>query len=134
MRRTAPSAMNSQEIDIYVATREGVFLYDFRNHSLKTLGNQDIRAKISNQPFNKTAPVVLIFVADYSRTKSSVTQRQLYAYIDTGFISQNIYLYCASENLGTVIHELNRKETSKLLNLNQNQEIIMAQSVGYPKN
>lgn len=133
MRRTAPSAMNAQEIDLYVSTKDGVFFYDSKIHALKQVLNQDIRTKISGQPFNKNAPVVIVFVADYSRTKASPQQRQLYAYIDTGFISQNIYLYCASEGLGTVIHELNRAETTKLLNLKPEQEVIMAQSVGYPK-
>jgi len=133
MRRTAPSAMNAQEIDLYVSTKDGVYLYDFKNHALQKISNQDIRLKISGQPYSKDVPVVIVFVADYSRTKAAPAQRQLYAYIDTGFISQNIYLYCASEGLGTVIHELNRAETSKLLNLKSGQEVIMAQSVGYPK-
>ncbi|MGB9603126.1 MAG: nitroreductase family protein [Limisphaerales bacterium] len=133
LHRTAPSAMNSQEIDIYIAIKEGVFLYEPKTNGLIKISDSDVREKISNQQFNKTAPVVLVFVADYSRSKAQPPQRQLYAYIDTGFISQNIYLYCASEGLGTVIHELNRTQTAKLLNLKPNQEVIMAQSIGYPK-
>jgi len=133
LHRTAPSAMNSQEIDIYVSTKDGLFLYEARTNILIKISDSDLREKISNQQFNKSVPVLLIFVADYSRSKAKPPQRQLYAYIDTGFISQNIYLYCASEGLGTVVHELNRSETARMLNLRPDQEVISAQSIGYPK-
>lgn len=131
--RTAPSAMNSQEIDIYVAKSDGVFIYDAKTHSLLKISDSDLRRQLSNQPFAKDAPLLLIFVADYSRAKANAQHRELYAYIDTGYISQNMYLFCASEGLGTVVHELDRNSVSKLLGLRPEQKPIIAQTVGYPK-
>ncbi|TAN42717.1 MAG: SagB/ThcOx family dehydrogenase [Nitrospirae bacterium] len=134
-KRTAPSAMNKQEIDIYVSTAEGLYLYEAASHSLKLIIPEDLRALTGQQDFAKEAPVNLIYVADLSRMgKASKEDAELYSAADTGFISQNVYLYCASEGLATVVRgSIDRQTLAKTLKLRPDQKIILAQSVGYPK-
>jgi nitroreductase len=132
--RTAPSAMNSQEVDLYVALPGGLYVYEAKPHQLKPVLDKDLRAKTSGQPFATNAPVVLIFVADLPRlTRANPDQRPFYAGIDTGYISQNIYLYCASEGLATVVYDLDRAPLAAAMKLRPEQRIILAQAVGYPK-
>ncbi|MBI5384676.1 MAG: SagB/ThcOx family dehydrogenase [Verrucomicrobia bacterium] len=132
--RTAPSAMNSQEIDLYVATADGVFLYDAKMNQLQPVAAGDIRARTGSQPFVKDAPVAVIFVADHARlTKAKPEEKDRYANIDTGFISQNLYLFCASEGLATVVHEVDRVKLKDALRLKPDQRVVIAQSVGFPK-
>jgi len=134
-KRTAPSAINWQEIDIYVATADGLYLYEAETHSLKLIRSDDIRALTGKQDFVKEAPVNLIYVADYLRMgASSKEDKELFSAADTGFISQNAYLYCASERLVTVVRGLiDRQALAKAMNLRPEQKIILAQSVGYPR-
>lgn len=133
-RRTAPSTMNAQVIDLYVATTQGVMRYDATNHMLRPVAFGDMRGKTGGQDFVKAAPVALILVADLSRLeKARPEDRERYAAIDTGCITQNLYLFCASEGLATVVHEVDRRELPALLKLKPEQRIILAQSVGYPK-
>lgn len=133
-RRTAPSTMNAQVMDLYVATAEGVMCYDAVNHSLLPVASGDLRGKTGGQDFVKTAPVALILVADLSRMKKAKPEdRERYAAIDAGCITQNLYLFCASEGLATVVHEVDRRELPVFLNLKPEQRIMLAQSVGYPK-
>jgi nitroreductase len=132
--RTAPSAMNSQEVDLYVALPEGLYVYEAKPHQLKPVLDKDLRARVSGQPFATNAPVVLIYVADLPRlAKSRPERREFYAAIDTGCISQNIYLCCASEGLATVVFDLDRPPLAAAMKLRPEQEIILAQAVGYPK-
>ena len=132
--RTQPSAMNWQEIDVYVATSEGLFLYAPKEHSLKPVLNMDIRSLTGKQPFVNEAPVDLIYVADYSKMGgANAEERIFYSAVDTGFISENVYLYCASEGLATVVRGLiNREALADAMKLRINQKIILAQTVGYP--
>jgi len=134
-KRTAPSASNRQEIDIYVATEAGVYLYDARAHALAPVMGQDIRAMAGIQRFTQEAPVNLIYVADFARMgRGTAEQKVFYSATDTGFISQNVYLFCASEELGTVVLGMVKKEElAKKLNLRAEQHIILTQPVGYPK-
>ena len=134
-KRTAPSARNWQETDIYVAMAAGLYLYDAKAHQLNLLQKEDIRVMTGNQPYVKEAPINLIYVADYSRTgKASDEERQLFCPADTGFISQNVYLFCASEGLVTVVRGLlDRPVLAKVMKLRPGQKIILTQSVGYPK-
>lgn len=105
--RTAPSAVNWQEIDIYAATADGLYLYDAKAHMLKLVLSEDIRAMTGRQPFVKEAPLNLIYVADFSRMgKASNEDKEFYSAADTGFIAQNVYLYCTSEGLATVVRAL----------------------------
>lgn len=131
--RTAPSAMNAQEVDVYVAQANGLFLYDAKSHCLTRVASADLRGKTSEQAFARVAPVTLIYVADLARmTKAAPAQREFYAAIDTGYISQNVYLYCASAGLGTVVHDLNRTPLAEAMGLRPDQRIILAQAVGRP--
>jgi len=134
-KRTAPTAVNWQEIDVYVATAEGLYLFDARAHSLTPVLKEDIRALTGTQPFVAEAPVNLVYVADYSRMgRASQADKDFYSATDTGFISQNVYLYCASEGLATVVRGLvNRPALAERMGLRPDQKIILAQSIGYPK-
>jgi nitroreductase len=133
-KRTAPSAMNFQETDVYVLTKQGAYVYDAKANRLTQVLAEDIRALGGSQPFVKDAPVTLVFVADLARmNKSAASERDSYAAFDTGFISQNVYLYCASEGLATGVRAwVDRDTLGKRLNLRPDQKIIAAQSVGYP--
>lgn len=134
-QRTAPSAMNRQEIDIYAATAKGLFLYDAKANALKPVLAKDLREATGVQSFVKDAPVNLIYVADYSRMRGeSDGEKNFYSAADTGFIAQNVYLFCASEGLATVVRgSVNRPALAKAMKLRPGQKIILAQTVGYPK-
>lgn len=133
-KRTAPSAMNWEETDIYVATAEGLYVYDAKIHQLNPVLRNDVRAQTGTQPFVKEAPLNLVYVADLSRTGTNAADRDLYVAADTGFIAQNVYLFCASEGLVTVVRgSIDRPTLSKAMRLRADQRIILAQSVGYPK-
>ena len=133
--RTAPSAMNSQEVDLYVALPEGLYVYEAKPHQLKPVLDEDLRAKTSGQPFATNTPVVLIYVANLPRlTKAKPDSEGSTPPVDTGCITQNIYLYCASEGLATVVYDLDRAPLAAAMKLRPEQRIILAQAVGYPKN
>ena len=130
-RRTAPSAMNSQEVDVYVALPEGLFIYEAKPHRLEPVMAGDLRSKTSGQAFSN-APVVLIFVADLSRLdKAKPETRHFYAAFDAGCICQNVYLYCASAGLATVVHDLNREPLAAAMKLRTEQSIMFVQAVGW---
>jgi SagB-type dehydrogenase family enzyme len=129
-KRTAPSAMNRQEIDIYVALPSGLFLYNAPKNTLEQILETDIRAQIGRHPFTAQAPVGLIFVADYDRMKGSP---DFYSAVDTGYISQNVYLFCASEGLNTVVlGSVNKDALHATMDLKPSQHIILTQPVGWP--
>lgn len=110
-KRTAPSAVNWQEIDIYVATEEGLFLYDAKTQTLNPVLAEDVRAMTGTQAYVKEAPVNLVYVADFSRMgKATDEQKVFYSAAATGFIGQNVYLFCASEGLATVIRASDRQD------------------------
>lgn len=133
-KRTAPSAVNSQEIDIYVATADGLFLFDAKAHRLKLVLAEDVRAMTGLQPFVKEVPLNLIYVADFARMGSRTNeQKEFYSAADAGFIAQNVYLYCASEGLATVVRGLvDKPALAKAIKLRADQKITLVQSVGYP--
>ena len=132
---TAPSAMNMQEIDIYVAKADGLYLYDAKENILRQILKEDIRAMTGKQIFVKDAPVNIIFVADlFKMGKTSGSVTDFYAATDTGFISENVYLFCASEGLTTVVRgAVDKPALAKAMKLRPGQKIILAQTVGYPK-
>ncbi len=134
-RRTAPSASNRQEIEIYAATADGLYLYDAKAHRLQPVLAKDVRASTGRQAFVSQAPLNLVYVADYSKMgKASEEDKNLYSAADTGFIAQNVYLYCASEGLATVGRGMvDRPAVAKAMNLRPDQRIILSQTVGYPK-
>lgn len=127
-KRTAPTANNRQELELYVTTKDGVYFYDARNHLLKEVKKGDHRAQAGTQDFVAQAALNLIFVSDLDKASS----RQ-YAYTNCGFVAQNVYLYCASEGLGAVVRGMfDKDKLSELLNLTSNQEVLLTQTVGYP--
>jgi SagB-type dehydrogenase family enzyme len=132
-KRTAPSARNKQEIDVYVTTPDGLFLYDAKTHSLKTILTKDVREQTGKQNTAKEAAVNLVYVADFSRMQEGDDKVAL-SWADTGFIAENAYLFCASEGLGVVVRALiDKDELGKTLKLTPDQKITLAQSIGYPK-
>ncbi len=134
-KRTAPTARNRQEIDLYLTLKNGVYKYDAINNTLVFLSNQDIREKTGTQAFVKDAPLNIVIVADLSKMGSgNENEKLMTAHIDAGYVSQNIYLFCASAGLNTVVRGMvNKEELSKLLRLKPDEKIIVAQTVGYPK-
>ena len=133
--RTAPSAQNWQEVSIYVAAPEGVYVYDAKDNVLNPVLTGDFRAATGTQSFVKDAAVNLVYVSDLSKTgRAASSEVMLSTAADVGFIAQNVYLYCASEGLGTVVRgSMDKPALAKTLNLQSTQKIILAQSVGYPR-
>jgi SagB-type dehydrogenase family enzyme len=134
-KRTAPSAMNMQEIDIYVATAEGLYVYDAKGNKLDPVLAEDVRGATGTQAFVKDAPLDLVYVADLAKTgKASAEDKNFYTAADVGFIAQNVYLFCASEGLGVVVRgSVDRAALAKVMKLRPDQKILLGQTVGYPK-
>jgi nitroreductase len=134
-KRTAPSARNWQETDVYVVMAAGAYLYDAAANTLRPVASGDLRALTGSQEFVKDAPVTLVFVADTTRMKGAQTDmQQAYAWGDAAFLSQNVYLFCASEGLATGVRAMvDRPPLAKTLKLTPSQIIVFAQCVGYPK-
>ena len=135
-KRTAPSAMNCQDIDIYVILPDGLYLCDPKANQLKLLLAEDLRGLAGTQAYVKEAPANLIFVSDYAKMGDKIPNelKILFSGAHAGFISENVYLYCASEGLVTVIRAfIDIPALSKVMKLRPDQKIILAQSVGYPK-
>lgn len=133
-KRTAPSASNRQEIDIYVAMASGLYLYEAKEHVLEPVLAEDIRALAGTQEYVKDAPVNLIYVDNNTRGKRRTEEsRTFYSAADTGFIAQNVYLFCTSEGLGTVVRGLvDRDALGKKMGLGPDQKVTLGQTVGYP--
>ncbi len=135
-KRTAPSARNWQEIDVYVALAEGVYLYDAKTHSLNPIVAGDFPALCGVQDFVKSAPLNLIYVSDYAKIKSNDNDeiKTIFTSADAGFMAQNVYLYSASQGLAVVVRGLIPKEKlAEALKLKPAQKILLSQTVGYPK-
>jgi SagB-type dehydrogenase family enzyme len=133
--RTAPSALDAQEIDVYVALPSGAYLYDATAHQLKLIVSSDLRSITGYQDFVDDAPLDLVFVADYSRMKLvPVALRESYASVAAGAISQNVYLFAAGNGLATVIRAwIDRESIANALGLSHDHQVLLSQTVGYPK-
>lgn len=133
--RTAPSAKNHQEIEIYVFLVSGIYLYDAVGHRLLLVQAGDHRKDCGMQVFFADVPLALCLVANFSKMgKYDEKKRAFYSGIDAGYVSQNIYLYCASEGLATTACGLiDRKGLYRLLKLDDAKAII-SHPVGWPKN
>ena len=140
--RTAPSASNSQEIDLYVAMPEGVYLYEAIPHRLISVVPGDFRSRAGRRGAS-TAPVNIFYVVDLSRYDLGPGQpdrsigdpevQKSYYYTDTGFIAQNVYLFAASHGLAAWFHNCDKENTVKEFKLRPQQRVLFAQSVGYPE-
>lgn len=139
-KHTAPSARNWQEIDVYVAMGEGLYLYNARAHVLEPVLKNDLRKSttVFLQPSRSSvanAPLQLIYVADYAKMSFDANDedKKGYSFADAGFIAQNVYLYCASAGLATGVRGMvDREALAKDMKLRDNQKIILVQAVGYP--
>ena len=134
-RRTAPSALNSQETSLYLILEEGVYCYDAFKNQLVLIAEGDHRDLAGTQEYTHSAPVTVIYVADFAKLKiESKEDRIRYASADVGFIGQNIYLFVANNGLAAVFRaSLDRPALVKCLKLNDKQEVLFAQSIGYPQ-
>lgn len=135
-KRTAPSAMNKQDVDVYVVLPEGTYLYDAKNHQLNQVAEGDHRGAVAGgQAFVKTAPVSLVLVSDISRFGDAKNARnQLMGAMDAGIVSQNISLFCSSANLATVPRaSMDFDQLKKVLKLKDTQMPMMNHPVGYFK-
>jgi nitroreductase len=144
--RTAASASNSQEIDVYVALESGVYLYDASGHRLETVIQQDLRVGAltpGQSNVHAKAPVQLIFIADLERLTHAaeffepalleLEIQKSYYYVDTGIIAGNVYLFAASRGLAAWFHGCHRTDLARRLGLRVEQRVLFAQSVGYPE-
>lgn len=158
--RTAPSGMNMQEIDLYIAFPDGVYLYEAVPHRLVSVTDKDVRAMTNGRPAAGTAPLCIIFVEDQDKrpappaktppagappagdppaavkpagAPTSAAPRATAGEVDTGFIGQNVYLFSASAGLNAWFYATDREGLAKALNLRPGQRVLYAQAVGYPK-
>lgn len=131
--RTAPSALNAQEIDLYVALPEGAYRYDAAAHALQLVVAADLRRVTGYQDFVDEAPLDLVFVADHGRMGLvPVAQRESYASVAAGAIAQNVYLFCASAGLATVLRAwIDRDAIADALGLPHDQQVLLSQTVGH---
>jgi len=120
--RTAPSAMNRQEVELYVLLADGVYVYEAEANRLRPVEAGDMRAKVSPAAAANAA-VTIAYVADAKLD---------FAQIDTGFIGQNVYLFAASEGLNAWIYAFHGQDVAAILKLPEGRKGICAQSVGYP--
>jgi SagB-type dehydrogenase family enzyme len=132
--RTAPSAMNAQEVDVYVALSTGLYRYEPVAHVLHLAKAMDVRRVTGYQDFVDTAPLDLLFVADHSRMKLiPASKRVSFASMAVGAMAQNAYLYCASAGLATVTRAwFDRAALAQCMGLESDCQILLAQTVGMP--
>jgi len=133
--RTAPSAHGWQEIGVYAVLPEAAYRYDANANALAMVAKGDLRAATGMQDFVATAPLNLVYVADFERMKdASDEDRVFYASADAGVVAQNVYLFCTANGLATVVRGLvDRKRLAPALGLRLKQRIVLAQTVGYPE-
>ncbi|MCE5265476.1 MAG: nitroreductase family protein [Deltaproteobacteria bacterium] len=134
-RRTAPTASNRQDMDIYVILAQGCYLYDAKANRLNPVAAEDLRGLAGTQPFARDAPVNLIYVCDYSRMSNVPEETKiLFSGTHTGAIAENVYLYCTARGLATVVRaSIDRAALAKAMKLRPEQKITLGQPVGYPK-
>lgn len=133
--RTAPSAMGAQEIDVFVALPGGAYRYDAPGHRLELVAPNDLRGVTGYQDFVDDAPMDLVYVADHARMHLvPVDKRAAYACTAAGAVAQNVYLFAAANGLATVIRAwIDREAIADALGLTHDQEVLLSQTVGYPK-
>jgi len=131
--RTAPSALDEREIDLIVTLPEGAYRYDAAAHALQLVCAEDLRRITGYQDFVDAAPLNIVYVVDHARMgRVPASQRTLFAAIAAGAIAQNVYLYAAGAGLATVLRGwLDRESLANALGLQPDQEVLMAQTVGF---
>lgn len=134
-RRTAPAAPGMHEIEVYIALASGLYRYDPHANLLAPVGGDDIRADTGQPAASARAPLTLIFVAtiDPGAAPGQHPGQAVLAALASGFISQNVYLFCAAEGLATAVHTtLDRQALARRLQLGPHEEVILVQPVGLP--
>ena len=133
--RTAPSAMNAQEVDLHVALPSGLFRYDPFTHSLVLEASRDVRGVTGYQDFVDHAALDLIYVADHARMKLvQASRREAYAFAAAGAVAQNVYLFCACAGLATVVRGwFDPRSLSQAMDLGEDQQLLLTQTVGHPR-
>ena len=130
--RTIPTSRNQQEMDVYVFLITGIYKYDHKTHKLILFKAGDSRDKTGGQDFAKTAPVNIVIVSNFDKIGGDDEYKAVTAGFHAGAISQNIYLYCASVGLNTVVRKLLDYEgLAKILDLKPHQKVTAAQTVGF---
>ena len=134
-KRTAPSSHNVQDIQVYAATADGAFLYLPEKNALRQITAKDVRGAMGLQDFVGSAAVNLVYVSDFSKYSGGDDHvKMITAAAHTGFIGQNVYLFCASEGLNTVFRAMvDKAEIIEILELGEHQHVMYSQSVGFPK-
>ncbi len=134
-KRTVPAARNWYEFDIYVVTAKGWYIYEPIAHRLDKMSSDDLREYAGRQDFVHTAPVTFIYVADYDRMDNATNEiKDFYSAVNLGYISQNVYLSCASEGMGTcVLGQVDRDKIREVFNLRSGQRVVLSQCMGYPE-
>ena len=135
-KRTAPSAMNRQEIDVYVFNKDGAYFYDAVENALKPVAKGDFRKEVAaSQEFAATAPVSLVLVANLEKLGDPKLENTLInGALDAGIVNQNINIFCAAVGLATVPRgTMNGEELKKILKLSDSQRLMLNNPVGYPK-
>ncbi len=133
-KRTAPSSRDKQEIELYVAMQDGLYLYDAEDNRLLMVSDEDLRAMTGTQPFVAKAPLNIIYVCRKQMITDKTPNELIAAtYANTGFIAQNVYLFCASESLATVVRAMvDREKLAEAMHLPDHSMVTLVQSVGYP--
>ena len=131
--RTAPSAYDFRDIEVYLAAPQGLFHYLAESHSLAALSPVDLRPHTGTQSYVAAAPLNLVYVSDYRRMTGSTAQCEQWSWAHSGFIAQNVYLYCASAGLACVVRStIDREDLAARMGLDKDQHIVLAQTLGYP--
>jgi SagB-type dehydrogenase family enzyme len=137
-KRTSPAAMGIYCVDIYVVLPEGVYLYDSAKHELKSVAKGDFRKAAGVQDFVFITPVNLVYVFTLKTPKNapgnvSEERRKAWGDVEVGCMVQNVYLYCASQGLASVVRGmLDQKKFGETIKVKPEQ-IVVAQTIGYPK-
>lgn len=133
--RTAPSALNAQEVEVFVALPTGAYRYDAAAHALQLVASRDIRRVTGYQDFVDEAPLDLVYVAHHARLSAvPVAQREAYAHVAAGAIAQNVYLFAAGNGLATVIRAwIDREAIAEALGLGHDHQVMLSQTVGFPR-
>ena len=133
-KRTAPSSRDKQEIELYVVMQDGLYLYDAEDNRLLMVSDEDLRAMTGTQPFVAKAPLNIIYVCRKQMITDKTPDELIAAtYANTGFIAQNVYLFCASESLATVVRAMvDREKLAEAMHLPDHSMVTLVQSVGYP--
>jgi len=135
-KRTAPTAMNWQDITIYLTLETGVYHYEPKAHTLIKVMEKDVRKETGMQDFVKNVPVNIVYVSDFDRMGDAIAeQKKMYSAAHSGFIGQNVYLFCTAYGLNTVFRgAINRELIHQTLQLKPHQHVVFCQSVGWPPN